>query len=426
MENIKYYTIVTLCQINREEKSMKNTRTKKSANTLNLFVTPLTIYLAMVCDKIAARDAQQTINTQALADPEEISLTPESEAVNNTDEQLNEPTLAQHTIDIDYEPELQALFDEIQAEPLAVADDLLATAENSATGAQAPSNEDTYAAHESIDNIPSIAVDGPSDEAMPAGDDGGSYTGLIIGLLVVAAVVTVIVLVANNDDDDDDDDDGSTDLTLTECLSQVALSNECTTLIMDASEELLTDMFLGLGDFVDNSVCNYNSEYQVTSSEIGFVVNTTEEDYDAASAAGEPLEMSFGVYKNTEILETLMNDPETSLTLSFDSLSSECGYTEIQFTVEEELAPFLVSELTSENELVISSNLSEPLNISLDGLCMEGSYLAGELLYTIDLAEDLENTQECTDAQEGFSAMLGSESLSIEFLNEDDHDDSIL
>ena len=52
-------------------------------------------------------------------------------------------------------------------------------------------------------------------------------------------------------------------------------------LIMDSSEELLTDMFLGLGDFVDNSVCNYDSEYQL-GNQIGFVVNTTEEDYNAA------------------------------------------------------------------------------------------------------------------------------------------------
>ena len=115
----------------REENTMKNTRTKKPVNPLNLFITPLTIYLAMVCDKIAARDAQQPIGTQALADPELATLTPESEAINITDEQLNEPTLAQHPIDTDYEPELLALFDEIQAEPLAVAD-LSITADSSA------------------------------------------------------------------------------------------------------------------------------------------------------------------------------------------------------------------------------------------------------------------------------------------------------
>ena len=64
----------------------------------------------------------------------------------------------------------------------------------------------------SIDNIPSIAVDSPSDEAMPAGDDGsntGNYRPTCD-----CRFVTAIVLVADDDDDDDDNDD-SGDLTLT-------------------------------------------------------------------------------------------------------------------------------------------------------------------------------------------------------------------
>ena len=270
---------------------MKNTRTKKPVNPLNLFITPLTIYLAMVCDKIAARDAQQTINTQALAEPEEISLTPESEAVNNTGEQFNEPTLAQHTIDIDYEPELLPLFDEIQAEPLFVAD-LLTTADNSAAGTQVSAFEDTYTAHESIDDIPSITVGGPSDGAMPADDDGGSHTGLIIGLLVVAAAVTAIVLVANNDDDDNGGDDSSTtgvtlegssttEVTLEECYAQSEalgmyegaeeLSEECVTLIMSESEASLNDMLEGIeGTLNDTLTCTSDTDCLVPENEMGW------------------------------------------------------------------------------------------------------------------------------------------------------------
>ena len=129
--------------------------------------------------------------------------------------------------------------------------------------------------------------------------------------------------------------------------------------------------------------------------------------------------MSFGVYKNTEILEPLMNDPETSLTLSFDSLSSECGYSDIEFNLDDELEFLLTSEVTSESELVISSNLSDPLNFSLDGLCMEGSYPVGELFLTADPGSGLEDTVECEAAQESLNGTLGdSQNLSVVFLNE--------
>ena len=68
MENIKYYTIFILYQINTEEKSMKNTRAKNRLIRLAYFF-PLTIYLAMVRQDCNARCATTCRHTGP-ADPE--------------------------------------------------------------------------------------------------------------------------------------------------------------------------------------------------------------------------------------------------------------------------------------------------------------------------------------------------------------------